>query len=376
MVVESHIRKKPGHIRAICTPATTRVQVVQHLRPGGIESLALDLADSVAPGHRDMILSLEGDWENGIRAWPRLEPFADRLYFAGKSQGIKPALVKRLFDYFRRHRVQVVHTHHIGPLLYAGAARLAGVPRLIHTEHDAWHLEDPRRRRLLKVLLRLLRPRLVADAEAVAASLRGHFGDLDLKVIRNGIDTARFVPADKAGARHRLGLARNAPLLGCGGRLEEVKGQRHLIEALSFMAPTVHLAVAGSGSTEAALKRRTRELGLEHRVCFLGHLDDMPSFYQALDVFCLPSLNEGLPLSTLEAQACGIPTAATDVGGCRETLCPGSGALLPPADPAGMGKILDAMLARRASRSPRAFVLQHGDLNRMKQAYRELALER
>ena len=145
-----------------------------------------------------------------------------------------------------------------------------------------------------------------------------------------------------------------------------------MIEALSLMPETVHLAIAGTGSTEAALKQQARELGMDARVHFLGHVEQMPRFYQSLDVFCLPSLNEGLPLSTLEAQACGIPAAATDVGGSSETLAPNSGALIKPGDARNMATTLEQMLRRPGPVNPRAFVLHNGDLRRMRRAYDEL----
>jgi len=70
-------------------------------------------------------------------------------------------------------KANVVHTHHIGPLLYAGiAARLSGVKHLIHTEHDAWHLNNSRRCKLQRWAIRLTRPQLIADANSVAVSVK------------------------------------------------------------------------------------------------------------------------------------------------------------------------------------------------------------
>ena len=141
------------------------VQVVQHLSPGGIETMAIDFA-RVSPGGRPTyIVSLEGTKSEAIKAWSVLRPFSDRLIFLDKSPGWSPATLARLTRVLRKLKPQAVHTHHTGPMLYGGlAARLAGVPRLVHTEHDAWHLENRKRRVLVRALSAFLRPSIVADA--------------------------------------------------------------------------------------------------------------------------------------------------------------------------------------------------------------------
>lgn len=213
---------------------------------------------------------------------------------------------------------------------------------------------------------------LVADGDTVAQRMKTQLQRDDIRVVRNGIDTERFTPGDHAEARQRLGLPLGVLLLGCSGRLEPVKGQRVLIAALSQLPSRVHLTLAGGGSMATDLRQLAQTLGLEQRVHFLGLIDDMPSFYRALDVFCLPSFNEGLPLAPLEAQACGVPAAVTDVGGASETLCPQSGQLLLKGDSAAMAAVLKRMFQPLSSISPRVFVQQHWDVRLMAQAYRSL----
>ncbi len=358
---------------------TTVVQVVQHLIPGGIETMALDLTAFAEDHEKTIIISLEGDRKSAISNWPRLQPVAHKLIFMDKQPGLTPLLILRLSRLFKQLGVDVVHTHHIGPLLYAGvAARLAGIKCLIHTEHDAWHLNDPWRCKLQRWVNRLTRPLLVADAESVATSMRNFLKLKQIRIIRNGIDTERFKPGDQSKARQRLGLPQDVQLIGCSGRLEAVKGQNILIYALAQLSQTVHLALAGTGSTEAELLHLAKILNLGERVHFLGRIDEMPGFYQALDIFCLPSLNEGMPLSPLEAQACNIPTAVTDVGGSGETLCPRSGELIPAEDADAMASTLRKMLQPRLPKShpdPRSFVQHQGDVRHMARAYANLRYE-
>jgi len=352
------------------------VQVVQHLTPGGIETMALDLQRLAMPGFEVHVVSLEKNAQAAIELWPKLAEIADRLHFLDKPQGLSPLTLVRLLRLLKRLRPIAVHTHHIGPLLYAGlAARTTGVPVLVHTEHDAWHLHSARRRRLQGLAMRALRPRLVAVADVVADCLREALPGVNPLVIRNGVDMDIFQPGDARVARASLSLPQDVPLVGCAARLQPVKGHKTLLEALKFLSPDVHLALAGSGASEKDLRQLSEELGLGHRVHFLGLVDDMPSFYRALDVCCLPSYAEGLPLSLLEEQACGISTVVSDVGGCKEALCPSSGHLVMPGNPSALGAALGASLSRSAGDSPRDFVLNKGDIHDMVHGYVGLAYE-
>lgn len=347
------------------------IQVVQHLRPGGIEALSLDLLAFSAATETTFIISLEGNAQTAIDAWPRLMPFQDQLIFLNKQPGITPSLVMQLQHLLKKLNASAVHTHHTGPLLYAGlAARLAGIKHLVHTEHDAWHLQQFKRRTLQRWAIKLLYPTLAADANAVASMMKEQLDcDHDIAVINNGIDTEYFIPGDTRLARNQLKLPSEVALIGCSGRLEQVKGHSVLINALHKLPQNVHLVLAGAGSTESLLRSLVNQLQLTTRVHFLGRIDNMPLFYQALDVFCLPSLNEGFPLAPLEAQACNIPTLVTDVGGAKETLCPHSGELVPANDCTLMANKLAGMLQLLSNKQPREFVQKNGDIRLMVKAY-------
>jgi hypothetical protein len=142
------------------------IHVVQHLSPGGLEVMALELARAQqALGQETYVLSLEGNLEAALAHWPRLATQQGQLLFMGKRPGLDVTLLPRLIALFRRMRPACVHTHHVGPMLYAGAAaRLAGVPARLHTEHDAWHLAAPRRRRLVRAARLAMAPVMIADA--------------------------------------------------------------------------------------------------------------------------------------------------------------------------------------------------------------------
>ncbi|MFY7962869.1 MAG: glycosyltransferase, partial [Elsteraceae bacterium] len=276
----------------------TVIHIVQRMAPGGIENLVAEFIRSAA----DMecqVISLEGGASDLIRGWPRLAALSDKLTAMRKAPGVDLTLVPRLAAILRERRPTAVLCHGIGPLIYGGlAARLAGVPVRLQIEHDGWSLQSPRAARLHRFGLWLAGSRLVAVTQAVAEDLRRLHPAKPVAVVINGVDTERFRPADQTRSRLRLGLPAAVPLIGCIARLEAVKGQDLLIDAMVGL-PGVHLALVGDGSQAGSLKSRVEALGVEDRVHFLGHRDDSSELLPCFDVFCLPSRAEGLPLALL-----------------------------------------------------------------------------
>jgi glycosyltransferase involved in cell wall biosynthesis len=346
--------------------------VVQQLRPGGIESLALEMVRSERGRARQIIVSLDGDRDDAIASWPRLADFAERLHFLGKPPGFVPLLPLQLARLLLQHRVTVVQTHHVGPLLYGGVAARLAACSLVHVEHDAWHLKDPARARLMWRLAWLLRPRIAAVSDVVARNADAHLGRA-ISVVRNGVDIDRFVPGDKGTARKALGLDDlvDAPLVICAARLEHVKGVDVLIEAMRAVPETVHLAIAGDGSERAHLEARAERMA-QGRVRFLGRIDAMPTLFQAGDVCVLPSRAEGLPLSLLEAQAAGCRIVATDVGGMPDAVDPETGLVVAAEAPRELADAIVAVLDHPRGDTPRAFVSDRYAMPAMMDAYARL----
>jgi glycosyltransferase involved in cell wall biosynthesis len=349
------------------------IHVVQHLAPGGLEVMALELARVQAASRPTFVVSLEGEATVALGAWPRLAAQRESLVFMGKNPGLDVALPFRLAALFRGLRPAAVHTHHAGPLLYAGvAARLARVPRLLHTEHDAWHLADPRRRRLMRAALAVTRPVLIADAPHVADAVRDALGIARPRVVLNGVDTDRFAPRDRIAARAWLGLPRDAQVLGIAARLEKVKGVDIAIAALPAL-PGVILAIAGQGTEALALRAQAEVFGVADRVRFLGLVEDMPGFFAACDAVCLPSRDEGLPLAALEAQACGVPVVAAEVGGVVAACDPATARFVPAQDPAALAVAVGGLLSAPRG-NPRDFVQRTASLATAAHACLDLAL--
>ena len=353
--------------------------IVQHLAPGGIETMALDLQRKADNPENVHIISLEGTPSEAVKQWPRIQQL-QRVHFLDKPAGLSMQTVKTLSQLLKKLQVNVIHTHHVGPLLYGGvAAKLAGCGH-VHTEHDAWHLNNKKRRWLVSACFHLLKPAVVADAQLVADNIRQHIPLFTPSVILNGIDTDTFKPADQTVARNQLNLPVDVPIIGCAARFTEVKCHHILLHAFAKLPDKTHLALAGGGELEAELRSLARSLNIEGRVHFLGVIDDMPGFYHAIDIFCLASKKEGLPLSPLEAQACERVVVMTDVGGCREAIDPNSGILIKAGSTGELATALTKQLTSginpEKQASARRFVNHHCNLDRMIQQYNGLYLGR
>jgi glycosyltransferase involved in cell wall biosynthesis len=189
--------------------------------------------------------------------------------------------------------------------------------------------------------------RLVAVSSAVARHAI-HLGARPerVRVIANGVDTSRFHP--DAGRRN------GAFRIACVGRLIFNKGPQYLVEAapeVLLARPEAEFVFVGDGPLRPHLEKRARQLGVSHRLTFLGTRPDVASILQTCDILVRPSLLEGMPLTVLEAMACGLPVVATPVSGTAELVRHGeNGLLVPSADPASLARAILRLMADESLR--------------------------
>ncbi|MFW6110118.1 MAG: glycosyltransferase family 4 protein [Patescibacteria group bacterium] len=148
----------------------------------------------------------------------------------------------------------------------------------------------------------------------------------DIKVIHNGVDTQTFVPAPKHTKDGTFRILSTS-------RLTSRKGISYLIEGFAAFhkkAPNSKLILAGSGNKKNELFITAKKLGLNSHVKFAGSVphEDIHERYQNADVFVLPSLNEGMSNSLLEAMACQLPVIATNTGGTAELVDESNGIIV------------------------------------------------
>jgi glycosyltransferase involved in cell wall biosynthesis len=136
--------------------------------------------------------------------------------------------------------------------------------------------------------------------------------------------------------RHELGLRTDATLLCSVGRLVHDKGHVYLVRAMKPLRdrwPNLHLVLVGEGPEDSRIVTEAEEHDLGDRVHLLGFRSDVVGIMKGTDVFCLPSLEEGMPVTVLEAMACTRPVIAADVGGVANLITSGeTGIIVPPAE--------------------------------------------
>jgi len=317
--------------------------------------------------------------ENGVR--PLIIP-----EMVGEAS-LRPRDIKaffRLYRIFQMERPQIVHTHTAkAGFLGRLAARLAGVPCIVHTYHG--HVLNgyygPAKSWLLKLMergLARITDRLVAVSELVKEDLitYGVAPPEKISVIPLGFDLKPFFDCRslKGEFRRELGLDLDDTLVGILGRIVPIKNHRLFLESAARVVEqdsTVRFVIVGDGILKVELEGYAQDLHISEQVIFTGWRRDLPRIYADLDVLVVSSNNEGTPVSAIEAMASGCPVVATRVGGLPDIIKDGeTGYLVParqsqPLAAAIVRVIENAQAAEQMGRSGRFSVKEKFSLDRL-----------
>jgi sugar transferase (PEP-CTERM/EpsH1 system associated) len=316
---------------------------------------------------------------------------AAKTYLAGSPRAGFQFPLFRLAKIMRQFRPHIVHTRNFGALEGVAAARMARVPVAIHSEHG-YELEImkglPFRRR---VLCRALFG--MTDAVfTVTADLRDYHAKQSwlaarkISVIHNGVNTNVFSPRPECAqqTREALQIPQDRLVIGSVGRLVPIKDHATLLRAAELLVrqgKNIHLLIVGSGPEQTKLDAyAAASPELAGRTTFTGSSDRVAQLLNAMDVFALPSINEGMSNTLLEAMACGLPIVATKAGGNSELADEGRSAYLFPVRDVHalsqiLGRLVDAPEIRSVfGKAARLRALQQFSLANMVEQYRGLYL--
>jgi len=360
------------------------LHVVLSLDCGGLEHVVVQLCERAREeGRRVGVVCLEREGDLATQATAT----GATVTCLDKKPGLQWSLRGRLRRLLAEWRPDVVHTHQIGALFYAGpAAKRLGVPT-VHTEHGKHYGKSLK----LRVLARYAAKHCDRYV-GVAPDVTQHA--IDHKITRrpktasivNGVDVDRFDAARDAieSTRNSLGIPQTSRIVGTVGRLEEVKNYRLLLRAFARVAAELDAAwllFVGDGSQSNVLRSLAIELGVADRVHFAGYHNDTAPLVAAMDAFCLTSDSEGLPLSLLEAMAARTPVAVSAVGGIPGVVRDGENGLLIPrgdenrAAEAIRRVLTESPLADRLSGAAYRDVRQSYSFDSMANAYASLYRE-
>ena len=307
--------------------------IIESDGPGGAERMVVDFAVALRRAGCENLAVLPVDGEG----WLGRELAGNGIAAEGFDYGhlVDLGSVRTLARLLRSHRIEVAHSHEFTMAVYGAlAARAAGIPHVI-TMHGSQYFNTRLRRRLgLRLAVSWSGATVAVSGELARAMSRDLWLRPErIRVIPNGVS---FTPAHRSSLREELCLGPGDRLAVAVGNLYPVKGHVHLLDALGLLRvqlPQLHVAIAGRGNLDTALRARADELGLSDRFHLLGFRKDVANILAGADVFVLPSLSEGLPLALLEAMAAWCPIVASDVGEVRTALDDGrAGLLVSPGD--------------------------------------------
>jgi glycosyltransferase involved in cell wall biosynthesis len=309
--------------------------LANHFNTGGITSYLLTLIKGlVGAGHEVTVMTSGGD------AVPRAEALGSR-HISVASLKVKNAFhpglgaaVVAVARYVRDNRIDLMHAQTRVTQSVACMTGLLTRRPYVSTCHGFFNAR----------FFRTLVPMYGARVIAISGPVQNHLTDVlgadpaRVQLVANGVDLATFHPvssAERLRLRARFGFT-GEPVVGIIARLSDVKGHCYLIEAMHELVhrlPDVRCLIVGAGPEEERLRDQVRQLKLEKTVIFSKMNGRPEEILPALDVFVMPSLQEGLGLSVMEAEACGIPVIASRVGGLVDAVRDGeTGLLVPPRD--------------------------------------------
>ncbi|MTV36410.1 TIGR03088 family PEP-CTERM/XrtA system glycosyltransferase [Duganella radicis] len=321
------------------------VHLIHRLDVGGLENGLVNLINHLPPGrYRHAIVCLEDSSDFRLRITrPDVE-----IVSLNKRQGKDWAHYLRLFHTLKRLQPQLIHTRNLPGIEAQLLAAAAGVRLRIHGEHgrDINDLDGSKRRyRLLRKLLLPLIGHFIAVSKELEHWLVSSIGARPQRVthICNGVDSLQFHP--RLAPRAAIGppgfVNEQAFVIGCVGRMAEVKDHLTLVRAFVDLLAQAHLnperlrlVIIGDGPCREPCLELLHASGVAAQAWLPGVRHDIPQLMRAMTIFVQPSLAEGASNTVLEAMASGLPVVATAVGGNPELIQSGwTGTLVPPHDP-------------------------------------------
>ncbi len=290
----------------------------------------------------------------------------------------------------RSERPQIAHTHTPkAGIVGRWAARLSGVPRIIHTYHGFGFSEShPSWQKRIYIgierITALITTRfvVVSDRNRLKGQAYGIFPQPQCELIRSGVDFSPFrnQKLDKTQKKMELGLSPSDMIVGIVASFTPPKGLIYFLDTAKKVLdqlPCTLFLMVGDGELRPQLENRIRELGIEGKVKLLGWRRDIPELLQVFDVFLLTSLWEGLPRVLVETMLTGTPVVASNVDGIAEVVQHGkNGFLVAPTDTDAMARwvihlLRDEELRQRLGKAGQAMAAEFS-ADRMVEDYARL----
>jgi len=300
------------------------LHVINSLEIGGAERVAIDLCIGLSQrGKQSILATIEG-------GGPLEEVLQkNHIYYKlmNKKSGFRPSLTYNFLKLFSEHNVKTIISHNYSPLRYSTVANIFYNKASIIHVHHARSFEEKNSNPISERFLYRFAKHVVAVSSQLKSDMihNDKINPDKISVIANGIDENTYnINIDKSKKREDLNIDAGKLVLGVCARLSEQKGHTYLLQALAELNRTAQhkwqLLVIGDGPLKNELQNYAAELGISAHISFLGARMDVPELLKVIDIFILPSIWEGMPLTILEAMAAGKAIIASNVGGVPEVL--------------------------------------------------------
>ena len=329
--------------------------VIIQMKMGGSERLVCDLVRNV---DRDLF--------NPHVAWfyeeKPLKEFSDLdipLFYVPKVKRFDFATMRRIGRIIKENGIHVVNAHHFLSMVYSFyGAKIVNNARLVYTEHSEWEIQAISGKWLVagRNLLRYT-DAVVGISNNVRDCLQDIFNLPENKThaIANGVDSNLFsVALNKKDYKIKYGLDDKDIVIGIVANLKKNKNHIFLLKSFKKLLRqnnSLKLLIIGQGfkddpeGSEDDIRTFISETGIDDNVLLMGGRSDVPDLLKAMDIFCLVSYKEGLPISLTEAMATGLPVVGTDVEGIKDVIVPNkNGFLVPLNDEEKLTQVLHQLI--------------------------------
>ncbi len=342
------------------------LHIITRLITGGAPENTLLTVEGLDKGRYEVVLAVgaQSELDDGL-----IKEFKDKninlVIFPHLLRQVSPLndllFLVKLCSFLKKSRFDIVHTHTSkAGILGRWAAKLAGVPVIIHSTHGQYfygyfNFFLTRLFIALERLTAFISDKIITLTNIeIEQHLKYQIGKISKFVaIISGIKLEKFrsLNIDFENKRKELGLTLQTPVVGVIGALVPIKGHHYLIKAayeVRKTIPDVKFVIVGEGFLSEKLKKQVQNLKLEDKVIFLGRRDDVSEILSVLDLYVQPSLNEGMGRIIVAAMGMGLPVVATRVGGVPEIVADGeTGILVPSKDSLSLAEAIIYLLTNK-----------------------------
>lgn len=313
------------------------IQIMPEFGLAGAEIMCENLSyELVRQGVNVIVISL---YEYHSAITERLEKNGIKILYLNKKAGLDISMISKLTKVFKKERPDAIHTHRYVMQYALPAAILANVKHRVHTVHNVAKKENTRAARILnRFFYKFAHVVPVALSEEVKKTIidEYHIKQEKIPVILNGINLSKCIEKNSYEVNEQFNILHI-------GRFSEQKNHRGMIEAFSLFIkdyPNSVLSLIGDGEKKEEIKALVEEKKLGQKIKFLGVQSNVYPYLNSADVFLLPSIYEGVPMTLIEAMGTGLPIIATAVGGVPDMLKSEEEAILVPVE---VNSISDAL---------------------------------